>query len=76
MYTLISCNGFKVVGTVSAGKYDSLPSLCRAAEAAIDDGFAVYATWNGVYIADAEGFSHGLSRCSDAATATGVYDRG
>lgn len=54
MTVLITCNGYKVICEVCGDA--NLPALCREAEVAADDGFAVFASRDGRMVADADGW--------------------
>ena len=52
---LITCNGYKVVAELVVSDLQSLPALCRAWERTTNDGYAIYASHNGVQVATADG---------------------
>lgn len=52
---LISCNGYKTICEVNVAAFSELTELCCAAEQQDGDGYAVLASHNGRFVADAEG---------------------
>lgn len=51
---LITCNGYKLIRSVTVNSFDELPALCLAEEQRINDGYAVIASYNGSHVANAE----------------------
>jgi hypothetical protein len=56
---LIHCDGYRVIREVIVNGFEELPKLCRAAEIELygenGDGYAVVASHNGDFVADADG---------------------
>ncbi len=57
---LITCRDYSVVREVNPAS--DLPALCREAEAAANDGYAVFAKTEGRIVADADGYSQQPTR--------------
>jgi hypothetical protein len=54
---LITCNGYTLIKEVVVNDFNELPKLCLEAEQSINDGYAVLASHNGQFVADAEGLT-------------------
>jgi hypothetical protein len=71
---LVTCQGYKTERKLMAG--EDAQAACLAQEILADDGYARIVMAEGRIIADADGnFVRGGHR-PDAATQTGMYDRG
>lgn len=55
MVTLITCNGYRTIAVLPVGVDTDLPQLCRDYEALLNDGYAVLASSDGRFVADADG---------------------
>ena len=75
MICILTCKNYHIEAS-------DLPSVaaaiqqCDALERAADDGYARVVSVDGVMVADADGEWPFESRYVDAATQTGMYDRG
>lgn len=52
---LITCNRYKTIRSITVNSFDELPAMCLAEEQKANDGYAVLASHNGSFVADAEG---------------------
>lgn len=71
MIHLITTFDYSVIAMLETDK--NLSEKCRQAEQQRNDGFAVFASHDGIIIADADGYITPVYS-TDAATQTGMYD--